>query len=380
MTLGDEEQISTARRNVEEEEVKDYDDEENVYNTHGSKSGVFDMITKNSKKYSAIAKEDEVSSSPLSKSATATATATLFGHTNIPPFSMIQSPNQFLMSNLVSDSCHTCRLVGTSIYVHWLDNVEHVRFLKFSLITCISILLFHPFVRWMGDWEHDSNYGLHDFFLYDFNMVALDVIMFFIVGRLYKRSGFDRLGPCLIPMIVGILYPSWSTADLSFLRHSFSTFDIVCNWPWQLFIYCIFVAVLGVIVITWHLKGFYQEGRLFSQLLEILFTFFVFILPIMCHPNFHLHHWYIARTGGMHFNLHDNFSQAVQAFFWGQYINGVAVWGRDPVLTCAYAYYVSTDIDCAYMRCNVDYSTNTTTDYVPFVEPDWHNCSASYAP
>lgn len=186
-------------------------------------------------------------------------------------------------------------------------------------------------------------------------------------------------------MLIGLLYPSWSEANLWFLRHSFSTYEIMCNWPWELFVYCIFVGVFSVTLIVWHVKRLMMEKRTISHLLEILLSCSVFILPIMSHPNFHLHHWYIARIVGMHLNSSDIFSQAVQAFFWGQYMNGVAVWGRDPVLTCAYAYYISTDINCAYMNCFLDHdnSTNTTTNndhYKSFVSPDWHNCSASYVP
>jgi hypothetical protein len=193
----------------------------------------------------------------------------------------------------------------------------------------------------------------------------------------YKKIGFDRLIPCIIPLVIGIIFPSWAEAELSFLRYSFSTYEIVCAWPWQLFVYCLFVAGLTITVIVWHVKGFIREGTLIMHLLEILGTFMVFILPIMSHPNFHLHHWYLARLVGMHLNLSDSFSQGAQAFFWGQYINGVAAWGRDPVLTCAYSYYISTDIDCAFMDCYFD--TNAT-EYKPFIEPDWHNCSASYIP
>jgi hypothetical protein len=90
---------------------------------------------------------------------------------------------------------------------------------------------------------------------------------------------------------------------------------------------------------------------------------------------------------GMHANLENWWSQMVQAFLWGQYLNGIAVWGRDPILTCAYGYFVSTNIHCAYMQCfydqhddDDDTSGTNTTGYKPFVEADWRNCSASYIP
>lgn len=214
-------------------------------------------------------------------------------------------------------------------------------------------------------------------------MVVLDITMFFLIGRMPKRKGFDRLVPCIIPMLIGMIYPSWSEANLWFLRHSFSTYEIICTWPWQLYIYCIVVATLSFMLVKIHVRGQLRDGKLVSNLVEILLSILVFIVPIMSHPNFHLHHYYVARIIGMHLNSSDRMSQAAQAFFWGQFVNGIAAWGRDPVLTCAYAYYVSTDINCSYMSCYLDTSNatnNNSTSYKPFVQPDWHNCSASYVP
>eukprot|EP00539_Tryblionella_compressa_P010518 CAMPEP_0178780934 /NCGR_PEP_ID=MMETSP0745-20121128/2334_1 /TAXON_ID=913974 /ORGANISM="Nitzschia punctata, Strain CCMP561" /LENGTH=87 /DNA_ID=CAMNT_0020438247 /DNA_START=42 /DNA_END=305 /DNA_ORIENTATION=+ len=34
------------------------------------------------------------------------------------------------------------------------------------------------------------------------------------------------------------------------------------------------------------------------------------------------------------------------AYFWGMYVNGIAVYGRDPLLTCSYAHFVAEDQGC----------------------------------
>jgi hypothetical protein len=34
------------------------------------------------------------------------------------------------------------------------------------------------------------------------------------------------------------------------------------------------------------------------------------------------------------------------AYFFGMYVNGIAVYGRDPLLTCEYANFVSKDQGC----------------------------------
>jgi hypothetical protein len=218
-------------------------------------------------------------------------------------------------------------------------------------------------------------------------MVALDIVVFFLVGRLYQRRGVDRLWPQIIPMFMGLIYPSWS-AELWFLRYSVSSYEIVCRWPWQLFAYAILAVGFGVWLVVLHIRGFQRRRIWVSRFLEVCVTCCIFLFPVMSHPNFHLHHWYFSWMVGMHANLENWWSQMVQAFLWGQYLNGIAVWGRDPILTCAYGYFVSTNIHCAYMQCfydqhdddDDDTSGTNTTGYKPFVEADWRNCSASYIP
>jgi hypothetical protein len=49
---------------------------------------------------------------------------------------------------------------------------------------------------------------------------------------------------------------------------------------------------------------------------------------------------------GMHANFDVWWSRATMAYFFGMYVNGIAVYGRDPLLTCEYAYFVSKDQGC----------------------------------
>jgi hypothetical protein len=64
------------------------------------------------------------------------------------------------------------------------------------------------------------------------------------------------------------------------------------------------------------------------------------------------------------------------AWCWGMYINGIAVYGRDPVLTCEYAYFLSMDNRCPYMSCYVEAMNDTITNVTEMVAADWRNCSA----
>ena len=78
------------------------------------------------------------------------------------------------------------------------------------------------------------------------------------------------------------------------------------------------------------------------------------------------------------------------AWCWGLYINGIAAYGRDPLLTCGYAYWLSTDLRCPYVQCYLDAledaamqngTVSNSTHVKPMIPPDWRNCSAdSYHP
>ena len=66
------------------------------------------------------------------------------------------------------------------------------------------------------------------------------------------------------------------------------------------------------------------------------------------------------------------------AWCWGMYVNGIAVYGRDPVLTCEYSYFLTLDNRCPYISCYLeglaDMNNTNITEMVPV---DWRNCSAT---
>lgn len=68
------------------------------------------------------------------------------------------------------------------------------------------------------------------------------------------------------------------------------------------------------------------------------------------------------------------------AWCWGMYINGIAVYGRDPVLTCDYTYFLSLDNRCPYMACYLEALENkndTISNVTEMMAADWRNCSAA---
>ena len=75
----------------------------------------------------------------------------------------------------------------------------------------------------------------------------------------------------------------------------------------------------------------------------------------------------------MQSNSPEWWARSFQAFALGSYINGVAVYGRDPILECKHAFYTSTNQGCAFMQC---YVGENETEYKEFITADWMACNA----
>ena len=135
-----------------------------------------------------------------------------------------------------------------------------------------------------------------------------------------------------------------------------------------------------------HLRRALQKGVLLIKIMEILLCIMFFVAPLAPSPYFHLHHWYAGWLLGMHCNFDVWWSRAAMAYCWGMYINGIAVYGRDPVLTCEYAYFLTVDQHCPYISCyleGIETISNVTNQTVvkEMITPNWRNCSAdSYHP
>lgn len=66
------------------------------------------------------------------------------------------------------------------------------------------------------------------------------------------------------------------------------------------------------------------------------------------------------------------------AWCWGMYVNGIAVYGRDPVLTCEYSYFLTIDNRCPYISCYLEaLQDHNQTKIKEMVPVNWMNCSAS---
>jgi len=186
---------------------------------------------------------------------------------------------------------------------------------------------------------------VQSFLLYDLTSVTLDSIAFYIVGRLYQRQGIDRLFPHLIPIIISCIYTSW-VGTVWFMRNSFSIYNMRCVWPWQLYIYFGCFGFVVLILIFFHVRVSFKDHSLFQRAVEFSITLVIFIVPFLNNSNLHLHHWYLAMHFAMHSNREEWWSQFSMALGWGWYINGIAAYGRDPILGCSAIKFYSIGNKC----------------------------------
>jgi hypothetical protein len=275
---------------------------------------------------------------------------------------------RFLYKTLLPD--HKWTFCGINL----VDGAPALKLIKFVLLTAIIMVSMHWLVRRM-DWEHNE-LALQDLYMYESGQIVMDAIVFFAVGRLWKQRGVDHLawiGWCLLAN----LYSSYIT-NFAFLRHSFTLYEIHCKWPWQLWLFIGLVLPVIVVVILLHVHRAVQDQVFCSKVMELILTLVVFLFPLLPSKYFHLHHWFTGWLIGMHCNFDVWWSCAAMAWCWGCYINGIAVYGRDPVLTCGYAYWLSEHMHCPYLECYQWELENATAenDTHPMDPSDWRNCSA----
>ena len=279
---------------------------------------------------------------------------------------------RILLGNIFPDDCRYIALRRFKIHV--VDSIETVRIVKFVWCTTWMVMFWNVFVKIFG-WEHDSSYSIRQFFYFDFGPLVLDCVMFAMVGRLYQRKGVDRL-PFIIPAMASCVYGSWSS-EIWFLRNSLTLYNMACTWPWQLWLYAAIVSLGISTALGLHIRASIRDSSFVYRLVEMIVISFVFLTPVVKHPSFHLHHYYTFWLLGMHFNREEAWSQFVMAIAWGQYVNGIACWGRDSILTCAYSEHVAVGNYCVSNCDSIQQSMNVTIDAASSLEIDRVTLSTS---
>jgi hypothetical protein len=297
-----------------------------------------------------------------------------------------EPPEPFANSNWQTVYLHATLLPDDQFsfcHVRIVDGAFSVKLLKFLTITLAGIVSMYHVVRWM-EWENDAKYTLTDMFTYELNLIVMDAVMFFVVGRLHQQRGVDHAA-WILSSLAANFYSSYITS-FQFLQYATTLYEMHCTWPWKTWAFGIVAVPVVVAVLVLHVRHAVQKRVLVVKLTEIMLCFFLLMGPLLTSPYFHLHHWYAGLFFGMHFNFDVWWSRAVMAWCWGAYMNGIAVYGRDPVLTCGYAYFLSISQHCPYVSCYLvalahptyhnDTHNHTVVDVKPMVTPDWRNCSA----
>ncbi|GFH61622.1 hypothetical protein CTEN210_18098 [Chaetoceros tenuissimus] len=249
-----------------------------------------------------------------------------------------------LDANFIPDEKLT-HIKGIQIF----ESVQAVRLLKFIVMTFVSMLIMHAIVRAL-DWEHDVYYSIRDFFHYDFGTAILYTTVLGIIGRVHDKKGVDRLS-FFLPLLIGSILTSAST-NIEFLRNSITFYNVSCTWPWTLFVFAAIILLLLGWISFLHIRNTIRDQSWSRQLVEILLIVLFFILPKVLHGHFHLHHYYSFWMLGMIFNRQEWYDQLMFAICVGQFVNGISVYGIDPVHTCRHVLHASISNHCISVKAD----------------------------
>jgi len=268
---------------------------------------------------------------------------------------------------------------GFSIRGHTIIEANGVatKLLKFILWTFVSIAVVHVVVAHLFD-DRDKILKLAHIWRYESDLIVRDCLVFFVVGRMWEpqKPGIDHAAWMLTAVLANVYFESQNF--LWFLQHSVTLFQIHCIWPWELWVFALVLVVAATGLVAAHALKAWKDRLLVAKLTEVGLCVFFFMAPVVTSDYFHLHHWYAGWLMGMQFNYNTWWSRLSMAWCWGMYVNGIAVYGRDPVLTCEYAYFLTLDNRCPYISCYLEGLADANNTKVKEMVPvDWRNCSAT---
>ncbi|EKX39483.1 hypothetical protein GUITHDRAFT_76391 [Guillardia theta CCMP2712] len=223
-------------------------------------------------------------------------------------------------------------------------------------------------------WSCEEKYNMSLFFLHFWGAFSVDLLVIFLVGRMHTRRGVDQLS-LILPCLLGSIYPS-AVDELRFARVSLSLFEMYCRWSIATWLFASVELLLVAAALFAHFIHARRTGRLSTLLSDAILGFLLFLFPQIADPAFHLHHWFVAWLVAMLARFEPYWSRGTQMFFVGYYINGIAVYGRDPLLACANVAFLNTKMGCGIGEMNN--ATNNSHPHV-YVPPNLWNCTGDYA-
>ncbi len=256
--------------------------------------------------------------------------------------------------------------------------LEAVRFVKLLGVAGLLLGLTRAVVVGM-DLEYDHTYGVDAFLRYDVNEVVLDLLFLFIAGGLYAQPAVDQLGFAAVAACNAFMMSILN--EIPALQHSFSLYEIHCRWTFGTFA---LVALFGVVfgrVLLLHCRYLStQPKELKRASLQLGVMFVIFWCPHLTDGDFHIHHWFYSWFIACQCNFTPWWSRATQAWFFGGYLNGIAVYGRDPILVCEAAFYRASrgNGNCQFLEQLSTCVLQTTNQTVSETVADWWTCSGDY--
>jgi hypothetical protein len=257
----------------------------------------------------------------------------------------------------------------------------HLRLSKLLAVCLLELLLTRTVVVIFA-MEHDGRYGVAEFVRYDSQQVLLDLIALFVLGEFWRQPGVDTLFFVAVST-AGALANSVLNELSSALQVSVSLYSMHCSWGATTWVFATgFLAAAGALAVA-HARHAHRSQIVGSSLLRLGLFFLLFWAPGLLEASqFHVHHWFYSWFLAAALPCYAPWwSRATQAWFIGGYLNGIAVYGRDPVLACADVYFRAWGIsetpcffaDPNHCRCTIG---NTTVVAEPPV--DWRACTGDY--
>lgn len=239
------------------------------------------------------------------------------------------------------------------------------------------------FARWLIcehlGMECDLNYDLQVFFVQDFHKVVMDLAFLLLVGRMGPSSPVAVDSVVFVTcLVMGASVPSLVNL-IPAMQVSFSQYQIMCKWQSGTFMAVSFVFLIVALLVSLHARYIFRSLSCLEKcrfFIEGQVIVAIFVLPRFREPAFHAHHWFTAWLAALFCRFPKLWSRGLQAFLVGMYLNGIAVYGRDPVLACESAFLSARSLQCQWFQSCMMVPVQTPPPGAEplYKQPDWRTC------
>jgi hypothetical protein len=130
-----------------------------------------------------------------------------------------------LYTNFLPDHC-SCSMGSNSTELRFVEGPFTVKLIKLIVLTFGMIAVMHWIVPHISN-DRDKSLRLWHIWVFEGNLIVADMIIFFIVGRLWRQKGVDNLAFLGWAFICNVYFQS--QPYIKFLQHSVSLFEMHCG-------------------------------------------------------------------------------------------------------------------------------------------------------